>query len=307
MSSYNYWSEDDECLIRKLAGTMSFEKMALSYFPHRTPVSLQKKALKLKLVSGFRHKTHSHDVDFWKKTTSETSYYAGVIAADGNLHKVRSLFNWSIASKDVCLLEQFKRACQFTGNIRTYSRLKYKAEGSKDVSTLTIAGCGEWYKDLSSIWNITPAKTFTLSPPNLSDDTLILSFLTGYLDGDGWLTARHGGKHHRNTIRVGYCSASLPFLQWVGFQFDRLFPVIRLPSAHTNPTISSVKPARGNYYNYHIEGFRAVTIFNTLRQLPIPRLARKWDKPEAVAILDYYKNKYPSHFPNLVPNLSKLV
>ena len=268
---------------------MSFEDMA-KQFTNRTPVSLQKKAVKLGLKSGFRHKDHSHNINYWNTPTIESSFFAGFIAADGNLNSKKKVLTLSLNSKDLVIIEQFKNAVDFTGEIRTYERLKYHSTEMMSVSTLTISGCGKWYEDLKDIYNITPAKTFTLLPPNITDENLIWAYITGFLSGDGWISNKIKGG-----MRLGFVNASEALLVWIKKQLDKKFPLCQ---QHTGESLYSKinKHPTGNYYQYYIEGVRAATIFDYLSNVRVPKLARKFENPEVLKIVAQYKEKYPQHF-----------
>jgi len=286
----SYWSDQEIALLIKLTASMSFEDMA-KQFTNRTPVSLQKRAVKLGLKSGFRHKNHSHNINFWAENTLETAYFAGICAADANLSKTKKVFQWNVKASDASQLDLLKDAVSFTGKVAYYERLKYKSSEIMSVATLSIAGCHQWYEDLKNIWSITPNKTFSLQPPNITNENLIWAYIVGFVDGDGWIIP----KTKRNTIRIGFVNASLDILNWIKKQIDNRFEIFQI--SNNGAVCSDVKLVTGEkYYTYHLEGIRAMVIFDFLSQIRVPKLERKWSNPEVLKIVSAYKEKYPQHF-----------
>jgi hypothetical protein len=95
-------------------------------------------------------------------------------------------------------------------------------------------------------------------------------------------------------MKIGFVNASLDILNWIKIQIDNQFPLCQ--SGYRTSILSFPKKNKnGKYYEYVIEGLRAVVIFDHLRKLPIPKLARKWNNPELIAMVEEYKQKYP-HF-----------
>ena len=167
MKQYIFWTDDEIAKLKELSGRMNFQQMT-KHFSGRTAPSLQKKAIKLKIVSEYRYKKHSHDENFLETPNEVNSYYGGFCAMDCHINH-RNQFTLSLASKDLEHLENFKNAVKFTGNIRTYQRKKYKQEGLKWVSTLNICSVTQWRIDLKRHFNVEEKKTYRLAPPNITD------------------------------------------------------------------------------------------------------------------------------------------
>lgn len=117
------------------------------------------------------------DEKVFNKKTIISSYWAGFIAADGCIrvrkHGQKNLVI-TLANKDREHLEKFKAFLKSDKPIYNY---KSRA-CSFEISNNKIIN------DLLNNFNITEKKTFTLKPPNLEGD-LALSFIIGYVDGDG--------------------------------------------------------------------------------------------------------------------------
>ncbi len=196
---YEWWTTEEENLLKELTGKMSFQQMSETHFPKRTALGLQGKSHQMGLKGGFDHFLYTHDRNFWSIPNLMNSYCAGFTNADGNLQKDYFKFTIHLHEKDRGLLENFKDLFQYTGPIRTYN----------GYPGLVIHGCKEWYKDLNDIWSITPQKTFTVQPPKITDDNLIKAFLVGLYDGDGSIIAL---PKPTNRIRISLDGASLDMM-----------------------------------------------------------------------------------------------
>ncbi len=280
-TTYQFWTTEEENLLRSLAGKMSFQEMSAQGLISKTPMALQRKATKMGLISGFRATKHSHDKEFWANPNMQNSYWAGFVAADGNLHTKKKCLSVQLHSKELHHLERLKRDVNFTGDLKFYD----------GYPILSVCGCSKWYEDLARVWSITPAKTFTLEPPHLTDDELIKAYIVGFIDGDGWISYKPGNRR----IRVGIVNASDRILEWLTLHIDRLFPHTEKVGKNP-PRPLSIYYYKGNYKMIHLDGLRGIRIMNALKDLPVPKLARKWADPRLLAQIESDKAKYPQLF-----------
>lgn len=150
--------------------------------------------------------------NYFKELSKQSSYWAGFIAADGNIHKRRTmLLELSLSSKDKEHLERFVSDIEWSGPIAEYQ--------NRTVARAAIHSSSEICKDLEDIYNIGPKKTFSLQPPNL--DILpkenIIPYIIGFLDGDGFISLIKG-----RYPRVSVLCASKDFLEWVRINLNPL-------------------------------------------------------------------------------------
>jgi phage gp36-like protein len=117
------------------------------------------------------------DEKVFNEKTIISSYWAGFIAADGCIrvrkHGQKNLVI-TLAKKDREHLEKFKAFLKSDKPIYNYKSGACSFEISNDKIIY----------DLLNNFNITENKTFTLKSPALEGD-LALSFIVGYIDGDG--------------------------------------------------------------------------------------------------------------------------
>lgn len=166
---------------------------------------------------------------FFSSNTKASYYWAGFLAADGWIEADRNRVGLALQKQDLLHLEKFKQAvgsshdiCPFMDN--TAYRIRFNSE--------------VMVKDLNTLFNITPAKTFTYKMPYFEEDYLMLEFLRGYIEGDG-----HFHKTPSNRVNLSLCSANLIFLQ----EFKEICEFLLGRSISQNPSLK-LNP-KGQVYN----------------------------------------------------------
>jgi hypothetical protein len=129
--------------------------------------------------------------DYFESIDSEDkAYFLGLLYADGCNHGVSISISLQKCDKDI--LDKFKQNISFEGNIYEYQHERKHKEywklniknvknycliriSSKKISEdLLKHGCG-------------PRKSLTLEFPETIPDHLMVHFIRGYIDGDGWV------------------------------------------------------------------------------------------------------------------------
>ena len=113
--------------------------------------------------------------DFFSNFTPESCYWAGFIAADGWVFK--DIIGIEIHKKDLLHLKNFSQLVGFNGNInfrtnRNVCCLKFISEKTK--------------QELEKNFNIVENKSLVLLPPDKVPEKMIVHFVRGYIDGDGY-------------------------------------------------------------------------------------------------------------------------
>lgn len=152
-------------------------------------------------------KTYTVNHNCFSVPTPESAYWAGFLAADGNVdeeYRVRLMLHAS----DLRHLEKFQAfTCsnhKISINTTKYNRasLEFKSE--------------QMVKDLEYFWNITPRKSKTLQAPNVTDPALLNHFLRGYFDGDGTIGETFSNKNSITaSVFVGFVSGSEDMTVWL--------------------------------------------------------------------------------------------
>lgn len=144
---------------------------------------------------------YKHNTRFFATVTSTSCYWAGFIAADGNLHNKQPMLRIGLQISDRLHLEKFKSAIGFTGPIKDYIR----------SCNIAICAFSSNQKVLCEKYSITPAKSNTLLPPRIDDEEHIRHFIRGYFDGDGYIGPE----------RIAYVGTE-PMMIWIRQQLRRL-------------------------------------------------------------------------------------
>lgn len=219
-------------------------------------------------ATSYRNKnTHNfiykRNENFFNKNnlTLKSCYWAGFIAADGciNTGKNSNILSIKISNKDYNLLESFLIDTECDNKI-----LKCKGQ---DQSRLVITS-EQWIKDLKEVFNIGPKKSMIYKHPNLIDEELIKAFIIGYIDGDGSICFIGKDKYLKLSA-----SGTSEFLEWMMFYFNKW-----VEPTKAKKSISYNKNGTYNVCEYVVYGKRALSIINLLKQIPIQKLERKWNK-----------------------------
>ena len=236
-------------------GTMELSK---KYQLNRTTIQRILKANNIPLrKTTTKNKFNIHFFDFY---TSESCYWAGFIAADGNISNSRNLVSIHLSVEDYNHLEKFADEINFSGKIEKYD---------KDCR---ISISGTYYKEaLSKNFDIFPQKTKTIKISEKIPDEFLFDFLRGYFDGDGCITQSNGNPH------ISFTSGSLEFLQ----QLQQIFynKGIVIQGKNKIPPIS-------NNVSIHYNCKNAMKILDMLYENSLDkiRLSRKYNR------YTFYKN-----------------
>ncbi len=128
-------------------------------------------------------------------------------------------------------------------------------------------GCSKWHSDLTKHWNITPRKTATLMPPNLTDNKLKMAFISGAICGDGWIC--------QTVNDSGYLSfgcgitGTKELLEWIQATFESL-----VPNMDAKKLMDNGSP---NCRDYNVWGATFYWLCKMFLSLDILRLDRKWN------------------------------
>lgn len=175
---YKLWTKEEYDILKNQYGKIKTSEL-LILLPGRTISSIHGKAENNNIKgSHTNRKIYSFKEDFFDIPSIQNCYWAGFIAADGCVTD-DNLLSFSQSGKDHQLLESFKEQCEYTGRVKKIIRY------GKPISTLAINSIERWKDKLYKWWNITPRKTNTLQPPNITDLGQAMSFIIGYFDGDG--------------------------------------------------------------------------------------------------------------------------
>jgi hypothetical protein len=205
--------------------------------------------------------------EYFSVPNIENSYWAGFIAADGNIAKKSNSLTLGLSYRDDDHLRKF---CSSLGlpedRVKNNYRILHKGtDKEKKFPYSCLSVCNKQIKDdLLKNFNITPAKTFTYTHPNITDIECIKAFMIGYLDGDG--TISYNKCHNSLYISV---LGTKEFCEWYS-QKSREITGRTFVNVHKHKSVFSFTLNR----RFCMEFLEILNVIN------VPKLSRKWDKIE---------------------------
>lgn len=263
-----HWTVKDDLLLERLCeeGKTSYKDM-VTFFPTRTVEGIYHHVKVLGLKNKFDGlRTYFYDKDFWNVANKVNSFHAGWLASDGcilNRGKGKYTVSCYQHPQDKELIEWFKRDAKTNYPIRDYITKRGFLS-----SVMCVNVYDDWIIPLKENFNITTKKTYTLQPPNISED-LIPYYLIGYIHGDGcWSKHKHNG-----LLYLSFASASSDILDWINSWITKNF---------TSKKRNRLRDVSRNLNNYqlHIGGDVAEQLRSYLILLGTPLLKRKWFNPK---------------------------
>lgn len=212
---------------------------------------------------------------FFKNPNKLNCYWAGFIAADGNINKKSNQLKIILSTKDIEHLKLFLMYINSNNPISVYAcKIKYTS-CSINITSPTMCS------DLLTNFNITPKKSLTLKEPNINDKMLIDSYILGYIDGDGSI-GLYGIKKQKNIIIS--IMGTLDMCNWVKKRFSEII-------GKSIGSISRKKNQLNNTYSYSISNKCARIIFKHFYGIDSPKLERKWSQDKITFCDNYSKSK----------------
>lgn len=205
---------------------------------------------------------HNKDHDFFTTPNLTNSYWAGFIAADGNVGKNSNSLTISLAAKDKEHLRKLSNLLAPEYVMREWAR---DVEGDKYEYVSLSLSSKRWKESLRENWLITPAKTHTLSFPTGLSAENTKAFLCGYIDGDGCI---YIDKSRKNRIQLSICGTYDLLNQ------AKAFIEKETGTRFTGEQIYSTK----SIYTFMASGSTAVKMIDYLYDDRLPLLDRKWDR-----------------------------
>lgn len=213
---------------------------------------------------------------YFNDKSLKSCYYAGFLAADGNINKEYSQIRVGVAIKDENFLKEFNK------DLNSTYLIKYNNTNNFKQCTLVITSL-QICEDLKNYYNIVPNKSLILTPPKELTKAQMDCFIMGLIDGDGSINlVRHGSN---NSLSIA-CVGTIPMMQFIKNRFEE---ILGCPTTNLY-----VRDSSKNYCSYRIGDKKARTIFKFYMEnyFSIPSLHRKWN-PEILQYCNSFKKNLP--------------
>lgn len=277
------YSSDNQVSEKKAAEHFKFSYKTLPYYKRKYGLEINP------IGNGkftYRYeRQHNVNDDFFNNPNILNCYWAGFIAADGCIEgRSNNVLYIGLSSKDKHHLELFKTNICFTGLILNSV---IKREEKTFYSSSIRFTSSKITNDLNTNFNITPKKSLTLLPPNITDERLIDAFICGYIDGDGSISLY---KNHIRNIQDSLSISMLgtyEMLTWIKNRFTSIL------GKECGCISKKDKDNDKNTYSYTVGTSKNVReIFKHFYNIDVPKLERKW-KPEIYEYCINFKKKDP--------------
>ncbi len=277
------WTTEEEFFLQQNIGNLSYKQIAVamdrtrrSVIGHCRQMGLSNSLLRERTQFKKKYKV---DEDFFSCFNILSCYYAGLLASDGCIGRKNNTVSITQSKNRLACLEKFKKDVAYTGVI--YGPIKTKGQ---DAYSLVISS-KKWKEDLKNNFKITPCKSLTLVPPDLGDKKMIISFITGLIDGDGSVGA-YNYKNKKDIVPIITFCGTKDIVQWVRNILDKYFLSL---TSRSNPRLRQITPS--NTYFLSFSGRRVIEFYQYLIKNNIPFLFCKWEKmiiQISVRGMDYY-------------------
>lgn len=265
------WNKDEDQILKNNFGIITVKKFA-HLLPNRNISTIYYRAERLGLHSFQKKKSpYTINLSFFDNPNIINSYWAGFIAADGNLieRKYGSKYiQIVLQERDKCILEQFTKDIESTYPIHTY---KCK---NKNQVRIGIKIDNNIWDNLNKYWNLTPQKTFTLKPPNITNFEQQIAYIIGLIDGDGSICICNFKNWNKTKIypRIKFMvCGTYDIINWTANILNTL------TTNYNAFKIERTTQTKSLYY-IRCDKLRAQELIEKLSQIKIPwRLPRKWD------------------------------
>lgn len=269
MISRQKWTNQEIAILKDKYALIPAKELAVLLNKSYGSILNKAKRLKIKSNKPFKHQKWFYDDYFFNKINNISCYVAGVIAADGYINKNKNKIIIHLSNKDREFLQNIANKLKFTGYIKEYVN-KEKDGRIRSTIWLTLSNATNLINQLDKTFNITlyNKKNNILPPPNLSNKNHILSFIAGFIDGDGCISISKN-----NTLELS-CIGSKMLCGWIRQQFINIFGD-NFEKSHI------YQHSQCDLYVYKNTGKKADIIIKKILSIPNIQdllLKRKWDK-----------------------------
>lgn len=216
-----------------------------------------------------KKRLHTINDMFFDEPNLLNSYYAGFIAADGNIRQCKKHFSIGLSSIDRSILVDFLNYTD--SNYLVHDRVDKDGFSNSWISINSPNMCAA----LESNFSIIPAKSLVLIPPKIVEFDLIDSFIVGYIDGDGSINLLKTKRQEKLQMQI---LGTMDMLTWIQNRFSEILGY----------KISCVYKQK-NHWVLVVSDRRARIIFEHLYNVKVPKMSRKWSSKAILHCRSYKK------------------
>lgn len=278
------WTTAEDKKLEEIYRTTPMYEL-LELFPGRTSREIRKRAFTKGYTGGDKNakitlsktKPSLWDTYFKDVNNVNASFIAGLIASDGNVYfdKTTPRISIKLKADDRDYLEKIRDFVGIENKLfdvkRSSGYILGRKVNVKDQVMLHIYSVKTAVKHLEENYNITPNKTLTLKPPNITDLRAKIAYTVGYIDGDGSIYTSSGvvkGKrYYYNKLSI---YGQLPILQWMQ---NEVFGIL-------NPQTKNIKirkNAESGLYSLTLSESSLTSYLHEVDKLNLPKMERKWN------------------------------
>lgn len=179
-------------------------------------------------LNRFRYKVNQ---SFFKRWNSQMAYILGFTFADGNIHYCS--LSWNLKN-DIALLKKINKAMESNYPIKKRKRsIRLRISNPIILQDIQVLG-------------VRPNKTKICRFPYIPEKFL-RDFTRGFLDGDGWITA----KKRKMEISVGFSNGSYEFLKGLGEYFKKQLSISTFNLRKRIKLTKNKKPSKTYMIEYY--------------------------------------------------------
>jgi hypothetical protein len=174
----------------------------------RSEGSVRERLKRLRLSKARPHINRLYHVrdDAFARVTPEATYWAGLLAADGTIHRDCKSLRLELKATDEIVLVELMR---FLGMNRPLSYRSMRGTGSKGCYAGLFITSPEICADLKRLYGLVPAKSTCLPAPTEMSMRCKLAYAAGLIAGDGNLRIDRYG-----ALVITLCSGSEALIHW---------------------------------------------------------------------------------------------
>ena len=232
-----------------------------------------------------KRKFNLNDYSF-SEYNNESCYWAGLMAADGNITTHWDSFSIALKESDKEHIEQFKEWLNFEGPVgKATVHYTYKGIKCEKFSYYIKPTSPQIVEDLNKNFGIFRNKSLSIMPPiKIPSLEGVDSFIKGYIDGDGsvMLDSSKG-----NTSRLSIVG-TYDMINWINNRFENILNRVLPPPSRQK-----------NVWRIDFRNKISRSLLQHYFNVSTPELKRKWTPELKNIVFNYKKSRNIENYKNI--------